>query len=127
MSTALLVIDAQNAFFDRALGQPVFEAASVLANLTGLLARARHQNVPVIFVQHCEDEGEFARSDPRWLLHTDLGVRADEPVIEKTTPDSFYHTGLAAILDRHNAQHLVIAGNQTEFCVDTTCRAAKSR
>lgn len=128
MNTALLIIDAQSAFFEGFDGgPPVFEASTVLANIQALLAQARENGVPVIFLQHTEEGSEFERGSATWLLHPELAVRDDEPVIEKTTPDSFFETNLATVLDRNAIRHLVIAGNQTDFCIDTTCRAAKSR
>ncbi|MEO1089647.1 MAG: cysteine hydrolase family protein [Pseudomonadota bacterium] len=127
MSTVLVVVDVQNAFFDGRMGPPVFGAAPMLARISHLLARARTQSVPVVFVQHGEDGSELDRSGPGWPLHADLQVRPGEPIIEKASPDSFYETDLAGVLDGHGASHLVITGNQTEFCIDTTCRAAKSR
>ena len=50
-----------------------------------------------------------------------------EIVIEKTASDGFYQTGLQAELDRLAIKRLIVCGLQTEFCVDTTCRAAFSR
>jgi nicotinamidase-related amidase len=126
MKTALLVIDAQSVFFDGGAMPPVFGAEAVLVRLTGLIARARAAGVPVIFVQHCEDEGLFARTAPGWGLHPALAVQLGEPVVEKTRPDSFFESGLALILDDLEVSHLVIGGCQSEMCVDTTCRAAAS-
>jgi nicotinamidase-related amidase len=49
-NTALLVIDAQNAILAAAAGRD-----GVLANIGGLIGRARAEGVPVIWIQHSGD------------------------------------------------------------------------
>lgn len=41
--------------------------------------------------------------------------------------DAFYHTELEAVLQEHQVDELYMAGWATDFCVDTTLRAAASR
>jgi len=45
-------------------------------------------------------------------------------VIDKHTPDGFHETELKARLDELGVGHLVIAGMQSEMCVETTVRKA---
>jgi len=125
MGTALLLVDGQNAFFDGLHGPPVWEASALLSRLGLLLGRARLAGVPVVFVQHDEAGSEFDPGSPSWELHPELAPLPAETVVRKTTPDSFLETRLRAVLERLGARHLVVAGNQTEFCIDTTCRRAR--
>ncbi len=127
MDIALLVIDMQNVFFGGATWHAVPHAQSVLGNITELIARARPHGAPVFFVQHCETDGPFLPGTATWELHPDLGVTAADIVLRKSSPDSFRDTELAAMLTRRGVGRLVVAGNQTEFCIDTTVRAACSR
>lgn len=46
--------------------------------------------------------------------------------IQKTSPDSFSDTILHAELQNYDFEELVVAGLQTEYCIDTTCRRAFS-
>jgi nicotinamidase-related amidase len=46
--------------------------------------------------------------------------------VVKRTPDAFHGTDLHEILQENGVKALAIAGIQTEFCVDTTCRRAFS-
>jgi nicotinamidase-related amidase len=48
-------------------------------------------------------------------------------VLKKEACDAFYETGLSDLLEEHQVQQLIITGCATEFCVDTTIRAAASR
>ncbi len=45
-------------------------------------------------------------------------------VIEKHRPNAFEGTRLRQTLQTKNMTHLIIAGMQTEMCVDATCHAA---
>jgi nicotinamidase-related amidase len=46
--------------------------------------------------------------------------------IEKNHPDSFHKTSLQQELDARNIKQIVIAGIQSEVCIDATCRRAYS-
>ena len=47
-------------------------------------------------------------------------------MIEKEACDAFYETSLDATLKGLEVEELLITGLQTEYCVDTACRAALS-
>ena len=122
--TALLMIDIQNAMFgpDEICHQP----ERMLANAADLLARARAAGAPVYFVQHCEENSPFAPGKAGWQIHPRVAPRAGEPVTEKWACSSFYKTDLDAKLRAAGIENLVIAGLQTEFCIDTACRVAQT-
>jgi nicotinamidase-related amidase len=50
----------------------------------------------------------------------------DDRIIDKRTPDAFHDTALYNELKAARITTLVIAGTQTDFCIDTTCRRAFS-
>lgn len=127
-NTALLIIDVQLGMFTEVDGPP-HDGALLLENVKHLLAKARAERVPVIYVQHC-DGGEHEPLHPSragWQIHPEIAPQAGEAVVVKTTPDSFYKTTLQAELERQGIERLVVAGLQTEYCVDTTCRRAFSQ
>lgn len=120
--TALLVIDAQNEMFDES--NPVYKGKELLGNLQSLIEKARSADVPVIFVQH--NDGGLVNGTYDWEIHPSISPKEGEPVIQKWTPDSFHETNLQDELKTKEIQSLVVTGNQTECCVDTTCRRAFS-
>lgn len=122
--TVLLMIDIQQAMFgpDEICHQP----ERMLANASDLLARARAAGTRVHFVQHCESEGGFAPKSAGWQIHPKVAPRAAEPVIEKWAASSFYETDLDQRLKSAGIDSLVIAGLQSEFCIDTACRVAQT-
>ncbi|MEO7910374.1 MAG: cysteine hydrolase family protein [Roseiflexaceae bacterium] len=123
--TALLVIDVQNGMF--AEDDPVYHGAELLATIGELLAKARAAEVPVIYIQHNGGPGHPLESGSEgWPIHPAIPPANGEPVIGKSTPDSFHETMLQAELEARGIVKLVVAGIQTELCVDTTCRRASS-
>lgn len=124
-NTALLIIDAQVAMF--AEPEPAFQSERLLATLAELIARARAARVPVIFVQHDGDEDDPLKPGaPGWPIHPAIAPAEGEPIVRKQHPDAFQGTSLQSILEDWDIRHLVVAGLQTEYCVDTTCRRAYS-
>lgn len=123
MATALLVIDLQRAMFEG--GQTPHDGDGVLVRVTGLIARARAEGVPLIFVQHDGGPGdELEHGRPGWEYHPAVAPAAGERVVEKTRCSAFYRTDLDRVLRDQGIERLVVAGMQTEYCIDTTCRAA---
>lgn len=121
---ALLLIDIQQGMFGPE--EVCREPERLLANAADLLARARAAGVPVVYVQHCENEGSLAHKSAGWQIRPEVAPRAGEPVTEKWACSSFYKTDLDERLRAAGVRHLVIAGLQTEFCIDTACRVAQS-
>lgn len=121
MKPALLIIDMQNAFLD---GDHLpFDGHAVGQRINLLAAAARQAQIPVIWVQH-EDDDQLRRESTAWQIHRDLEVHDADVRLRKTTPDAFLDTGLAERLQERQVDTLVVCGMQTEFCVDTTCRRA---
>lgn len=123
-NTALLIIDVQMAMF--AENNPVYQGEALLAKLKSLIAKARAAGIPVIFVQHSEKNSDMAEGSPGWQIHPDIAPLPGELVVHKLHPDSFQSTPLQAELEERDITCLIVAGIQTEYCVDTTCRRAYS-
>ncbi|MEZ4516547.1 MAG: cysteine hydrolase family protein [Chloroflexota bacterium] len=122
MTTALLIIDAQNDMF---APTPVYESERVLQTLQDLINRARTANAPIILARNDGGPGSpDERGTSGWDLHPALDPDQADLIVDKDTEDAFLRTGLASWLIQSGISKLVICGMQTEYCVDTTCRAA---
>jgi nicotinamidase-related amidase len=66
------------------------------------------------------------RGAPGCRIHPDIEPKAGDHVLEKKASDAFYETGLKELLHGLNVRTIVLAGMQTEFCVDATVRSALS-
>ena len=126
MTTGLLVIDLQRGMFMDA-AKP-HDGDGVLSRVASLLQRARRSGTPVLHVQHDGGPGDpLGKPGPGVEIHPDVAPRSGEPVIEKTVCSAFPGTDLDAQLKRLGITRLVIAGMQTEYCIDTNCRVAFDR
>jgi nicotinamidase-related amidase len=123
MTTGLLVIDLQRGMFMSE--EKPHDGEGVLSRAASLLERARKRGVPVLHVQHDGGPGDpLAKPGAGFAIHPDVAPRPGEPVIEKTRCSAFPGSDLEAQLKRLGITRLVIAGMQTEYCIDTNCRAA---
>jgi nicotinamidase-related amidase len=120
MTTALVIIDVQTSL----VASPVHEPERLLANLRQLIDQATAAHVPVVYVQ--DDDVEAGPGTPGWQVHPAITPRASDPCVTKKACDSFHETRLDEVLRGLGADHLVIAGCKTEFCIDTSVRRAIS-
>ena len=118
--TALLVIDVQNGVVD---GN--FERDAVVANVGSLVAKARRENVPVVWVQH-SDKG-LARGTDKWRIVPELNPGDAEPLVKKNYGDSFEDTSLENVLSGLEVGRLVVVGAQTDMCIRSTLHGAFAR
>lgn len=118
--TALMVIDVQNGVVTGA-----HERDSVVANISALVAKARQQQVPVVWVQH-SDEG-MERDSDGWQVVPELSRLESEALVHKKFGDSFEDTDLEDVLARERVGRLVVTGAQTDACIRSTIHGAFSR
>jgi len=120
--TAFVIIDMQIGLLAECI-----QERETLDHINIVLSRARDNNIPVIYVQHDGRKGNSLEpGTPTWLIHPDIAPRANEPLIRKASPDAFFETTLQQELEARGIQHLVIAGGQTQYCIDTSVRRAVS-
>src|SRR5688572_12696760 len=90
-NTALLVVDVQNGVVDGA-----HERDAVVANVGMLVERARREQVPVVWVQHSDED--LARETDEWRIVPELAPDGAEPLVEKSYGDAFEDTALETVL-----------------------------
>jgi nicotinamidase-related amidase len=116
-NTALLVVDVQNGVVEGA-----HERDAVVANVGSLVERARKEQVPVVWVQHSDDQ--LVRGSDDWRIVPELDPGEDEPLVEKSYGDSFEGTTLETVLSELGVGRLVVAGAQSDACVRSTLHGA---
>jgi nicotinamidase-related amidase len=126
MTRALLIIDMQRGSFTQA--SPRHDADALVRRLNSLAARVRAEGGVVIFVQHEGPPGDLHHPDqPGFQLLPDLVVGDRDLTVRKTSCDAFLATDLADVLAAANVDELIVTGCATDYCVDTTVRAALGR
>jgi nicotinamidase-related amidase len=116
-NTALLVVDVQNGVVEGA-----YERDAVVANVGRLVEKARQQRVPVVWVQHSDEQ--LARESDGWQIVRELAPGGDEPRIEKNYGDSFEATTLETVLSGLGVGRLVVVGAETDACIRSTLHGA---
>lgn len=126
MTPALVIIDMQRGSFTPMTAR--HDAEGLVTRLNGLAARVRAAGGTVVFVQHDGPEGDPHHPDhPGWRLLPGLDARPQDPVVRKTACDAFLGTTLEQVLRQQGADALIVTGCATDYCVDTTVRAALAR
>ena len=105
-NTALLVVDVQNGVVEGA-----HERDAVVANVGGLVEKARRERVPVVWVQHSDQQ--LVKGSDDWRIVPELAPGDVEPLVEKTYGDSFEDTTLETVLSGLGVGRLVVVGAQT--------------
>jgi nicotinamidase-related amidase len=119
-NTALLIIDVQNGVV-----ADVPRRDEVIANVNTLAARARAENVPVVWVQHSADD--LPAGSEAWEIVPELKRADGEPLIPKTYGDSFEATTLEETLSGLGVGKLIVTGAQTDACIRSTLHGAFTR
>ena len=119
-NTALLVIDVQNGVVGGA-----HERDAVVANVGRLVEKARREQVPVVWVQHSDEQ--LMKGTDDWRIVPELAPSDAEPLVEKNFGDSFEDTNLEAVLSDLEVGRLVVVGAQTDACIRSTLHGALVR
>jgi nicotinamidase-related amidase len=90
-NTALLVVDVQNGVVAEA-----YERDAVVRNVGSLVEKARREEIPVVWVQHCSEQ--LAKGSHKWRIVPELTPDDAEPLVEKNYGDSFEDTALETVL-----------------------------
>lgn len=116
----LIVVDVQVGVVKAA-----WEAPRVVRNVARAVERARGMGVPVIWVQHSDDDLPYGSPDWQWAA--ELVPAAGEPLIHKHFNSSFEQTALEQELAKLGATHITLAGAATNWCIRATAYGALER
>ncbi|HSQ26866.1 MAG TPA: isochorismatase family protein [Anaerolineales bacterium] len=116
----LLVVDVQVEVMRNA-----WEADRVIHNISLMIEKARRNRIPVIWVQHSDEELEVGT--PGWQIVPELIPENSESIIHKHFNSSFEETSLEETLTRLGAARIVLAGAATNWCIRATAYAALER
>ena len=116
-NTALLVIDVQTGVVEG-----THERDAVVANVGSLVEQARQEQVPVVWIQHSDEQ--LAKGSDDWQIVPELKRDDAEPLVEKNYADSFENTTLETVLSDLDVGRLVVSGAQTDECIRSTLHGA---
>ena len=119
-NTALMVIDVQ-----KGVVADAHQRNAVVANIRRLVDKAREEGVPVVWVQHSDEQLE--KGSDAWEYVPELVRQESEPLVHKTFGDSFEDTDLEEVLAKAEVGRLVVTGAQTDACIRSTIHGAFAR
>ena len=116
----LLVVNVQVGVMNEA-----WDAPRIIKNVARTVERARAEGVPVIWVQHADEN--LAHGSPEWQWVPELAPAEGELRIHKQFNSSFEQTALEEELANLGATHVVLAGAATNWCIRATAYGALDR
>lgn len=116
----LLVVDVQNGVM-----RDAWDASCVIKNVSRVVERARIQSVPVVWVQHSDEDLPHGSQEWQWV--PELVPARGEQLLHKHFNSSFEQTSLEQDLAALGATHLMLAGAATNWCIRATAYAALDR
>jgi nicotinamidase-related amidase len=119
-NTALLVIDVQKGVVAEA-----YQRDTVVANIGTLVGSAREQGVPIVWVQHSDEELEAGSE--AWEYVPELARQESEPLVHKRYGDSFEDTDLETVLAKSGVGRLIVTGAETDACIRSTIHGGFTR
>ena len=126
MTTALLVIDLQNDYFDGGKME-LIDTTTAAANARRLQEHFRNSGNPVVNIKHISDYpgATFFLPDSEGAeIHPQVSPVEGDLLVTKNFPNSFRNTNLEEELRGLNVKSVVICGAMSHMCIDATTRAA---
>jgi len=117
---ALVVVDVQVGVMSGA-----WDASRVVDKVSFVVERARAAGVPVVWVQHSDEQ--LVRESPQWQWVPKLVPREIELRVHKQFNSSFEQTSLEGELATLGVTHIVLAGAATNWCIRATAYGALER
>ena len=118
--SVMVVVDVQVGVMKEA-----WEAQRVIKNVSRAVERARSETVPVIWVQHSNQE--LPKGSVQWQWVPELAPAEGEALIHKKYNSSFEQTSLDSELASLGATHIVLAGAASNWCIRATAYGALDR
>jgi nicotinamidase-related amidase len=116
----LLVVDVQVGVMSDA-----WDADRVVENVARAVDRARSAGVPVVWVQHSDED--LPHGSPEWAWVPELVPAESERLVHKQFNSAFEDTSLEEALAELGATHVALAGAATNWCIRATAYGALDR
>ena len=120
----LLAIDLQRGL----LVEDLYNYEGFVANMKKLLAEARARGVEVIYVRHDAGAGSgMSEGDWDFEFYEELAPLPGEKVFVKKVNSCFSNKELCKYLEDKGEETVIIAGLQTNYCIDASIKSAFDR
>jgi nicotinamidase-related amidase len=118
---ALIIIDFQTAL----IKDKPYNIKKVTKNIQALIQFCNEKEIEIIYIRHNDgNHGDLKYGSKGWQIDKSIEPQNGEKIFDKEHNSAFKDTGLKEYLDQKNIKKLILAGMQTEYCFDTTCKVA---
>lgn len=115
----LLIVDTQKLITNEKLYG--FEA--LVANIRTLIHTARQNGIEVIYIRHDDGEGKpLTKGTDGFEIYEAFAPNESEMIFDKTINSPFRDTRLLEYLQSKCETELIVAGLQTDYCMDATVK-----
>ncbi len=115
----LMIIDAQKLITNDKL----YNFNKFVSNVKELISKARENNIEVIYVRHDDGEGnELTKGTDGFEIYEEFEPLENEKIFDKNFNSAFNGTDLLEYLKNKNEKEIIIAGLQTDYCIDATIK-----
>lgn len=119
MALTLLIVDAQRAITNEAL----YRFEDFVSNVKLLIDTARKCGIEVIYIRHDDGPGEtLSKGNEGFEIYDGFRPAKGEKIFDKTVNSPFRDTGLTEYLREKKETELIIAGLQTDYCIDAAVK-----
>ena len=115
----LLIIDTQAAIATPAL----YDFDRFVDSVQQLIVAARHSGTEVIFVRHDDGYPPLTPGHPGFEIDERFRPEEGERIFDKQVNSAFRGTGLLEYLREKAEDTVIVAGLQTDYCIDATVKA----
>lgn len=113
----LLIVDTQDMIVTREL----YEYEKFINNVKHLINCARNSEIEVVYVRH-DDGFELTKGVDGFEIYQEFEPASGEKIFDKHVNSAFKESGLLEYLKSKNENQVMIAGLQTEYCIDATIK-----
>ena len=115
----LLIVDTQKLITNERL----YKFDKLVTNIRTLIRTARQNNIEVIYIRHDDGEGEpLTKGTDGFEIYEAFAPDESEMIFDKTVNSPFRDTGLLEYLKSKGETELIVAGLQTDYCMDATVK-----
>lgn len=117
----LVLIDSQ----DLLVREEIYLKEVFIKNIKKLISFCRKEEIEVIYIRHDDGiETELTKGKPGFEIYSEFSPKPHEKVIDKAYNSAFKNTELLNYLRSNEEDTLIIAGLQTDYCIDASVKCA---
>lgn len=113
----LLIVDTQEMIVTKQL----YQYEKFIQNVKKAIETARENDVEVVYIRH-DDGFELTKGVEGFEIYKEFAPKQGEKIFDKHVNSAFKESGLLEYLNAKNEKSIMLAGLQTDYCIDATVK-----